>query len=53
MGLPCIGRGDQVIAVLAPAGTTLEVPDCRAAEGARHQYRWVLARLFQLHTLPV
>lgn len=40
VGLPCISASDQVIAVLAPAGTTLEVPEPAAAEdGGARQYR--------------
>jgi hypothetical protein len=40
MGLPCISSSDQVIAVLAPAGTTLEVPDPVAPSGGGpRQYR--------------
>ncbi|GAB4823783.1 hypothetical protein N2152v2_010829 [Parachlorella kessleri] len=33
MSLPCINGSDQVIAVLAPAGTTMEVPDARGSAG--------------------
>lgn len=39
---PCLQR-ESVIAVRAPSGTSLEIPECRALSiGAEHQYKILL-----------